>query len=200
MCKVVVCLMLIVTARLCTASYNLTSYKDAEVDWNRLLDGEVMVEGVETKEGLRGVRAMFTVAASRKLIWEVLTDYENYPEIFEGLDSIKVLEQDDNGAIVEFWNHVFKEYHFVLHRLYEAPGSLLKWRKISGDMKRIEGSWEIRDTPQAGVRLLIYESYVEIGGLFGGLVTWFVWNAAKGEARKMGRRLRDWIEKSVSKD
>jgi hypothetical protein len=162
-------------------------------DWERILGGEVIVNAVQKNDGLSGVRAMFTVTAAREQIWAVLLDYENFQQIFYGIEKIKVQEQHASGAQVEFWiDAVLKKYHYVLYRHYEQPGWRLTWQQIAGDLKRIEGSWEIRETPQSGVHMLIYESYVDIGGI---VPRAWVQGGALRRARDMGERLRQWIER-----
>jgi ribosome-associated toxin RatA of RatAB toxin-antitoxin module len=164
---------------------------DAERNWHALSQGEVLVETIEKSAGFPGLRAMFVVPASRERIWDVLLDYEHFPEIFAGIDNLQVLAQDAQGATIEFWvDAVLQKYHYVVYRHYEKPGWRLTWRRLSGDLRRLEGSWEIRDTPQRGVHLLVYESYVQVGGMVPmSLVRW----SAMRKAREMGQRLRQWI-------
>jgi uncharacterized membrane protein len=163
------------------------------IDWGRILAGEVVVEAVQKSDGLLGVRATFAVAAAREQIWAVLLDYENFPQMFRGIEKIKVQEQHASGAQVEFWiDAVLKKYHYVLYRHYEQPGWRLTWQQIAGDLKRSEGSWDIRETPQSGVHVLIYESYVEVGGVVP--LAWMQRGALR-RARDMGERLRQWIER-----
>lgn len=162
------------------------------MDWGRILAGEVVVEAVQKSDGLLGVRATFAVAAAREHIWAVLLDYENFPQMFRGIEKITVQEQHASGAQVEFWiDAVLKKYHYVLYRHYEQPGWRLTWQQIAGDLKRIEGSWDIRETPQSGVHVLIYESYVEVGGV---VPRAWMQRGALRRTRDMGERLRQWIE------
>jgi carbon monoxide dehydrogenase subunit G len=162
------------------------------VAWDTLLAGEVVVETVKHPDGFSGLRASFTVAAARERIWAVLVDYANFPKLFPDVQKMRVLAQDQYGAQVEFWiNAIVAHYHYVLYRRYDEPGRRLTWTQIAGDLKRIEGSWEIRDTPRPAVHLLIYESYVDIGGV---IPTALVRLEATRKAREMGERLRHWIE------
>jgi hypothetical protein len=164
---------------------------DAEREWHALLQGEVLVETVEKSAGFPGLRAMFIVPAPRQRIWDVLLDYENFPEIFTGIDNLQVLAQDARGATIEYWvDAILQKYHYVVYRHYEKPGWRLTWQRLSGDLQRLEGSWEIRDTPKPGMHLLVYESYVQVGGMVPkSLVRW----SAIRKAREMGQRLRQWI-------
>lgn len=164
---------------------------DRSVDWDRIFDGEVIVETVK-QAGIPGLRAMFAVTAPPERIWTTLLDYDNFPKIFKGIEKINVLERTPSGAQVEYWTDtVFKKLHYILLRRYDEPGRRLSWSQLTGDLKRMEGSWEIRDTPRPGVQLLAYESYVEIqGGPPAVLVRWVVLE----KTREMGQRLRSWIE------
>ena len=164
----------------------------ATVDWERLFAGEVLVEAVDSNDAIPGVRAAFVVNADSDAIWAALIDYENFTDIFKEMDKVHVLEQDREGATVEFWLSIFMvQYHYVLFREYEIPRRKLTWRRVSGDLDRIEGAWEILQTPHAGAQLVIYESYVDPGGVVPpALVRW----RSLGKARDMAKRLRKWIE------
>jgi hypothetical protein len=170
----------------------------AEIDakWQNLLAGEVITTPVRNVEGLPGVRAMFTVTASRQRIWSVLVDYRNFPQIFPALSKLHVLSQDAQGARVEYWaDAAFLSLHYVLYRHYIEPGRRLTWSRVAGDLKRIEGFWEIRDTPRPDVHLLVYESYVQVGSL---IPTTLVRQSALRKTQEMGERLRAWIEGRVA--
>ena len=160
------------------------------VDWDTLLAGEVVVETVQHPDGFSGLRASFAVVAGRERIWAVLIDYAHFPQIFPDIDKMRVLAQDQNGAQVEFWvNAIVAHYHCVLYRRYDAPGRRLTWTRLDGDFKRIEGSWEIRDTPRPGVALLVYESYVDIGGV---IPKALVRLEARRKPRKTSRKSGGW--------
>ena len=162
------------------------------VDWNALFAGDVAVAAVKRPDGIAGLQALLAVSASRERIWAVLIDYANFLKIFPDIHNMRVLAQDQQGAKVEYWvNAVLLQYHYVLYRRYDEPGRRLTWTRISGDLKRLEGSWEIRDTPRPDVQMLVYESYVDIGGLIPMAI---VRAEAIRKAREMGERLRNWIE------
>ena len=165
------------------------------VDWAALLAGDVRLEEVQSADGLPGLRASFAVRAEPERIWAALVDYERFTAIFPDVERLQVLEQDERGARVEFWVHaVVTRFHYVLDRRYERPGRRLSWTRSSGDLDRIEGSWEIRESPEPGVQLLVYESYVKAGGLLPS--SWIRWGAMR-KARQMALRLRAWVERSA---
>jgi ribosome-associated toxin RatA of RatAB toxin-antitoxin module len=162
------------------------------VDWAALFAGDVVVKAVKRPDGVPGLRASFVVAAPRERIWAVLLDYASFPKIFPDIRNIRVLTHDQQGAQVEYWVHaVVSKLHYVLYRHYDEPGRRLTWTRVAGDLKRMEGSWEICDTPRSDVHMLIYESYIDIGGI---VPKALVRMEAMRKAREMGQRLRNWIE------
>jgi hypothetical protein len=161
-------------------------------DWALLFAGDVVVEPVKHPDGIPGLRASFAVAAPRERIWAVLLDYANFPKMFPDIHDLRVLTQDPQGDQVEYWvNAVVSKYHYVLYRHYDEPGRRLTWTRVAGDLKRMEGSWEIHDTPRSDVQMLVYESYIDIGGV---VPKALVRMEAMRKAREMGERLRSWIE------
>ena len=149
------------------------------------------MESIESIDDLPDVKASFVVNTQSEAIWTALIDYANFTQIFKEMDKVQVLEQNEQGARVEFWLSLFlMQYHYVLDRRYEIPGQKLSWRRVSGDLKRIEGTWEIKQTPRRDVQLVVYESYVDPGGIIpSAVVRW----RSLGKARGMAQRLRKWI-------
>ncbi len=169
-----------------------------QLDWERLFSGDIIVDSVSNQDNIPGVKLIMLTKASRERIWETLTDYDNFSKVLQSIEEMKVLEQNHEGAEVEFWiDAVLTKYHYVLYRHYERPQWRLTWKRVSGDLKRIEGSWEIHDTSRPDIKLLIYESYVKVGeGIPLSLVRW----GAVRKARAMGRRLRKTLESLPSED
>jgi hypothetical protein len=162
------------------------------IDWTALFAGKVILETVKRPDGLPGLRASFAVVAPRERIWTVLLDYAHFPQIFPDIHAMRVLTNDQQGAQVEYWVKVLvSTYRYVLYRRYEEPGRRLTWTRVAGDLKRIEGSWEIHDTPRSDVQMLVYESYLDIGGVVPKVL---VRAEAMRKAREMSERLRHWIE------
>jgi len=152
----------------------------------------VIVQEIESDDGLPGVSAMFSVRASRDQIWKVLVDYEHFREIFDGIERIEVLEEDSKGAKVAFWvDAVLKDLHYVLYREYTRQGHELTWKRLSGDLERIEGRWIIEDSPNLDEKLLVYRSFVKVGWV---VPTRLVRFGAKRKAEEMSNKLRKWIE------
>jgi hypothetical protein len=162
-------------------------------EWESLEQGQVLVRDIVDEHDVPGVKVMFLVRASRDDIWATLVDYDNFQQFFPGIDRIQVLKHEADGALVEFWvDAILTNLHYVLYRHYIEPGYRLIWERTSGDLKDIHGSWQILDTSDIEQKLLIYESFVDIGFTVG---TWAIRIGARNKAQKMGISLRVWIEK-----
>lgn len=163
-----------------------------DYDWNALEQGQIIIEHIRDKNNVTGVRAVFLVKAKRDDIWATLLDYDNYSDIFNGVNRAKLLDEDDNGAHLELWvDGLLAELHFVLYRNYSKPKHSLIWDRVSGDMKGIHGGWQILDTTSPDSKLLIYESYVDFGFP---VLNWMIRFGSKQQAEKMAYGFREWVE------
>ena len=159
-----------------------------------IFEGEIIVEMVKHSTGIPGLRASFIVTASREAIWDVLTDYTDFRKIFDGIDKMAVIEQDDMGATLEFWiDAVVTELHYVLRRKYVIEAEEISWKRLSGDLEEITGRWLIQNTNKNNVYIIVYESYVDLGNFIITSIARFI---AVRKAKSMAQKLRSWIESS----
>jgi uncharacterized membrane protein len=97
--------------------------------------------------GRLGGSAQIEIEAPIERVWEVVEDVPSAPEWQGGLDAMSVLERDDAGraTLVETENDIKVRRVKALVRFdYEAPRRLT-WRQERGDMKSVEGAWELED-------------------------------------------------------
>ena len=181
--------LLVVLCALLPARVNANVAYDAN---NPIFKGKVLVEEVKHPTGIPGLRATFVVHSTRDAIWKALTDYVDFTKIFDGIDKMKVQEQDNTGATIEFWaDAIIFNIHSVMRRTYDKPGRELSWKRVSGDMKDIRGRWVIEDTDRKNIFVVKYESYVDVGFY---IATAIARSVAMNKAESMAVRLRKWIE------
>jgi len=176
---------------LCSASSIVYASDLSDKDITAIMKGKIIVEKSTDSNGVPGLVAAFSVASTRETIWNAFVDYENFTRIFDGIDKLEVLEQDEKGALVEFWvDAVLSDLDYTLYRKYDKPGYKLTWKRTAGDLKVIEGGWEILDSPVDGQYIVVYSSYVEVGRIVPAtLVRWGAMRKAEG----MCKRLKKWI-------
>jgi ribosome-associated toxin RatA of RatAB toxin-antitoxin module len=93
------------------------------------------------------VHAHAIVHASREVIWQTLTDYENLPRFIPGMDKSQVLRRDGNGTLVEQVGRTsFLFFTYPMHvvvRAEEDHPRMLRIRLVSGNLKQLESVYRI---------------------------------------------------------
>jgi ribosome-associated toxin RatA of RatAB toxin-antitoxin module len=80
-------------------------------------------------------------------VWAVVEDVLSAPDWQGGLDAMSALEHDEAGrpTLVETENDIkLRRIKARVRFRYEAPGRL-EWTQEQGDMKSVEGSWQLED-------------------------------------------------------
>src|SRR4030095_257077 len=75
--------------------------------------------------------------------WEVLIDYERYPEFQKAVKNVTVLKRKGKTADIEMEIDIIKVVRYSL-RMVEEKNKRLSWSLIDGGIfKTNSGSWEI---------------------------------------------------------
>jgi Polyketide cyclase / dehydrase and lipid transport len=80
-------------------------------------------------------------------VWRVVEDVLSAPEWQGGLDAMTALEHDAEGrpTLVETENDIkVRRVKARVRFRYEGPGRLA-WTQEQGDMKSVEGAWDLED-------------------------------------------------------
>jgi uncharacterized membrane protein len=80
-------------------------------------------------------------------VWAVVEDVATAPEWQKGLDTITVLERDEQGRAVQCETTTdakLKVLTACLRFAYASP-SQLTWTQERGDLRSMEGSWQLED-------------------------------------------------------
>jgi uncharacterized protein YndB with AHSA1/START domain len=97
--------------------------------------------------GHLGGAASVEIAAPLEQVWAVVEDVLTAPEWQGGLDKMTALERDadDRPTLVETENDIkVRRVKSQVRFRYEAP-TLLAWTQEKGDMKSVDGAWELED-------------------------------------------------------
>lgn len=99
--------------------------------------------------------------------YQVIIDYDSYPEFVDGVSSIDVIEQDDTSAKVEYGLNLIKTFNYTLN-LEQTRPTEVSWSFDSGDLfKMNEGSWKLKDLGD-GKTEVTYSLEISIKGFFPG--------------------------------
>ncbi len=94
-----------------------------------------------------GGSASVDIHAPLEVVWEVVEDVMTAPEWQGGLDGMSALERDTRGrpVLVETENDIrVRRIKSRVRFDYEGP-TRLSWTQEKGDMKSLDGAWELED-------------------------------------------------------
>ncbi|MDH4199549.1 MAG: hypothetical protein OEV66_04130 [Spirochaetia bacterium] len=131
------------------------------------MSGEILFKDAE-ENSVNGVEAIFILPVRRKTLWHIITDYKHFPEYFDNVEKIDIIHEDKKGAVLELRiKSILKTFDYTVDRSYDVPFHKLSWKRISGDFKTNNGSWEIEDTPDKKKCIVKYRTFVQLDGFLG---------------------------------
>jgi carbon monoxide dehydrogenase subunit G len=118
--------------------------------------------------GHLGGSASVEIDAPLQDVWNVVEDVLSAPDWQGGLDKITALEHDADGrpTVVETENDIkVRRVKARVRFSYDGP-TLLSWSQEKGDMKSVEGSWELEDLG-GGRTQATYNMDADLGRMLG---------------------------------
>jgi carbon monoxide dehydrogenase subunit G len=101
-------------------------------------------------------------------VWAVVEDVESAPDWQGGLNGIDVLERDGDGQAVLCETHTdakVRTVKSIVRFRYDGP-TRLSWTQEKGELKSVEGSWELEDLGDGRTRAT-YSIETELGRMLG---------------------------------
>lgn len=75
--------------------------------------------------------------------FNILKDYEKYPEFLKEVKSCTVLEDKGKEKLVEYKVSVVKDFSYV-NQQFENEPQTIHWKFVRGDLfKKMEGGWKL---------------------------------------------------------
>jgi coenzyme Q-binding protein COQ10 len=110
------------------------------------------------------------INASPQACYDVITDYESYPDFLPETKAIQVGKKSGNTAEVTFTIEVIKKVSYTLKMVGKPPKSV-SWSMIKGEMmKSNDGGWDLEEV-KSGVTKATYSIDVNLGLLVPGAVS-----------------------------
>lgn len=104
-------------------------------------------------------------------VWAVVEDVESAPRWQGGLDGLRALERDDEGraTLSETESDIkVRRVKSVVRFAYDGP-TRLSWRQEKGELKSVDGRWELEDLGDDRTRAT-YAIEVDLGRVLGMVV------------------------------
>ena len=101
---------------------------------------------------MAGATRSIEINTSADVLYDVITDYERYPEFLSDMESARVIRSDGENAHVEFTLNLIKRITYTLDLKGQRPNGL-RWTLEKAKMFRHnQGSWEIEELGTDRVR------------------------------------------------
>ncbi|MBS1954714.1 MAG: SRPBCC family protein [Cyanobacteria bacterium SZAS-4] len=174
--KAVLCLIASVTLSgtdFCLAKQSKTA---ANVDSAPPAQAAESKENEEKKKHLARSVSCFEIACPREVVWQTLTNFPKYPDLFKRVKTCRVTKRE--GDIV-FLESVMKSQLFIkptqhtVNDLTKGPGTL-KWKLLDGNFKSVEGEWSLEPVKDGTHTKVTYAIEVEPGIVPQGIVAMFL--------------------------
>jgi ribosome-associated toxin RatA of RatAB toxin-antitoxin module len=104
------------------------------------------------------------IAAPIGRVWELVEDVEKAPDWQGGLKAMEALDRDPNGRATRCQSQTdakVRTIKSIVRFSYDGPTNLA-WRQEKGDLKSVEGSWELEDLGEDRTRAT-YNIEVDLG-------------------------------------
>jgi ribosome-associated toxin RatA of RatAB toxin-antitoxin module len=111
------------------------------------------------------------IHAPLERVWALVEDVESAPQWQGGLKALRALERDDGGRPIQCETETdakVRSVKSVVRFTYDGP-SRLSWTQEKGDLKSVNGSWELEDLGGERTRAT-YSIDVDLGRTLGMLV------------------------------
>ena len=115
-------------------------------------------------------------------VWAVVEDVVSAPEWQDGLKDVEELERDSEGhvVLVESSNDAkVRTIKSIVRFSYQAP-TRLSWQQEKGELKSVDGSWELEDLGDGRTRAT-YSLEVELGRMLGMVIRGPLVDALRGQ-------------------
>lgn len=108
-----------------------------------------------------GTSTSVTIEVPPKAIYDVVIDFESYPEFLPETRDVEIIKQNAKSAQVEYTIKVIKTIRYTLdYRL--TPYKKVVWKYVEGDFRDCFGSWTFKEL-KPGLTEATYELDVEFG-------------------------------------
>lgn len=133
------------------------------------------------------VKSETIVNAPLEKVYAIAKDPERFPELMEDVESVKILEREENAQVVE-WVGIVPQFHRRVHWIerdeWDDSDHTCRFIMTEGDFDKYEGTWAFERTSGSTLMKLSFNYEFNIP-LIGPLIQKVVLNAVQGNADGM---------------
>jgi carbon monoxide dehydrogenase subunit G len=115
-------------------------------------------------------------------VWKTVEDVVSAPEWQDGLKDVEELERDGDGHVVlveSSSDAKVRTIKSIVRFAYDAP-TRLSWTQEKGELKSVEGSWDLEDLGDGRTRAT-YSLEVDLGRMLGMVIRGPLVDALRGQ-------------------
>ncbi len=198
----IICLVILVA----TGTYTLSpgsaqddnEFSFGQTELARLAKGEVIIkEDQSADRGGRKVQAAILIDSPVQLVWNTIIDCERAPEFMPDLKSCKFLERSGDTAIIEQEvkvSRLLPKTTYIYRSIYQKFRRI-DFKRISGDLKDLEGSWVLERAGGGQQTIVVYSVFLDPGFF---APKWLVRQILRRNLPDVLLALRKWVSDSPS--
>lgn len=150
-----------------------------------------VVKEVRDEVGTPGVEMRFEIPVPPDALLQILWDPAYLRRLFSTIRSVRVRRAGGGDPPTELElvyevDALVRKLRYVLHReLFAEPqggGGRIRWRELSGDLRRIRGGWEVEAGDAPETSRVVYRTFVDVARL---VPTRFVVRAGRRKAKSI---------------
>jgi carbon monoxide dehydrogenase subunit G len=111
------------------------------------------------------------IDAPLERVWELVEDVEKAPDWQGGLKTMRGVERDGDGRAVLCESETDAKVRTIKSTVrftYDGP-TTLSWKQEKGELKSVEGSWQLQDLGEGRTRAT-YSIEVDLGRMLGMMI------------------------------
>ena len=115
-------------------------------------------------------------------VWAIVADVTSAPDWQDGLKDVEELERDGEGNVVLVESASDAKVRTIksIVRFDYQPPTRLHWKQEKGELKSVEGSWELEDLGDGRTRAT-YALEVDLGRMLGMVIRGPMVDALRGQ-------------------
>lgn len=158
--------------------------------------GQVVVKDAALPGGAPAVEAKILIPKPPERVWSVVSNPEQLMSKERKVKKVKVLSRTGNKQKVEFsvlMTRLFPPFNYVLMQEMSPPNQL-RFYRLSGSFKDIQGSWKLTPVDEGAQTILTYTLKLDPGPL---VPKGMLLNAVKSDLPTMMRNAKSAIDKAA---
>lgn len=164
----------------------------------KLAKGEVIIREDQSSDGGgRKVQAAILIDSPVQRVWNVIIDCERAAEFMPDLKSCKFLQRGEDTAIIEQQVKVswlLPKTTYIYRSIYQKFRRI-DFKRISGDLKDLEGSWVFERAGGDQQTIVVYSVFLDPGFV---VPKWLVRKLLRKNLPDVLLALRKWVSDSPS--